>query len=99
MARERAAIPGRSGEVSQLNCALRRRVDHRRRVYFMKAIGTVAMVCLLAAGVVGGAVGCKKQATEAEAAKQYTCPMHPEVVQNGPGKCPKCGMELKPKKG
>lgn len=26
--------------------------------------------------------------------KQYTCPMHPEVVQDGPGSCPKCGMAL-----
>lgn len=24
----------------------------------------------------------------------YTCTMHPEVVQDEPGKCPKCGMEL-----
>lgn len=24
----------------------------------------------------------------------YTCPMHPEVVQPSPGKCPKCGMDL-----
>jgi len=24
----------------------------------------------------------------------YTCPMHPEVQQHKPGKCPKCGMEL-----
>ncbi len=24
----------------------------------------------------------------------YTCPMHPEVRQEGPGKCPKCGMTL-----
>jgi hypothetical protein len=24
----------------------------------------------------------------------YTCPMHPEIVQQGPGKCPKCGMAL-----
>ena len=24
----------------------------------------------------------------------YTCPMHPEVVRNEPGKCPKCGMTL-----
>ncbi len=27
-------------------------------------------------------------------AKKYTCPMHPEVVRNRPGKCPKCGMQL-----
>lgn len=26
----------------------------------------------------------------------YTCPMHPEVVQEGPGSCPKCGMALEP---
>ncbi|HWY42364.1 MAG TPA: heavy metal translocating P-type ATPase [Candidatus Sulfotelmatobacter sp.] len=27
---------------------------------------------------------------------RYTCPMHPEVVQIGPGNCPKCGMALEP---
>jgi P-type Cu+ transporter len=28
---------------------------------------------------------------------RYTCPMHPEVIQYGPGTCPKCGMALEPK--
>ena len=27
---------------------------------------------------------------------EYTCPMHPEVRQIGPGACPKCGMALEP---
>jgi Cu+-exporting ATPase len=27
----------------------------------------------------------------------YTCPMHPEVQQDHPGECPKCGMTLEPK--
>jgi Cu+-exporting ATPase len=27
----------------------------------------------------------------------YTCPMHPEVVSDRPGPCPKCGMALEPK--
>jgi len=27
----------------------------------------------------------------------YTCPMHPEIVQEGPGHCPICGMALEPK--
>lgn len=27
----------------------------------------------------------------------YTCPMHPEVIQKGPGFCPVCGMSLEPK--
>ena len=29
-------------------------------------------------------------------AEVYTCPMHPEVRQNGPGSCPICGMALEP---
>lgn len=29
-------------------------------------------------------------------AGKYTCPMHPEVVQDKPGACPKCGMALEP---
>ena len=32
----------------------------------------------------------------ADAAAIYTCPMHPEVRQQGPGNCPKCGMALEP---
>lgn len=28
--------------------------------------------------------------------EQYTCPMHPEIVQDKPGHCPKCGMNLVP---
>jgi P-type Cu+ transporter len=27
----------------------------------------------------------------------WTCPMHPEVVRDGPGACPKCGMALEPR--
>jgi len=32
----------------------------------------------------------------AAAGRLYTCPMHPEVRQLGPGSCPKCGMALEP---
>jgi Cu+-exporting ATPase len=31
------------------------------------------------------------------AAVEYTCPMHPDVVQSKPGSCPYCGMALEPK--
>ncbi|EIF51794.1 heavy metal translocating P-type ATPase [Sulfurovum sp. AR] len=27
---------------------------------------------------------------------QYTCPMHPEIIKDGPGNCPICGMSLEP---
>ncbi|HEX4900610.1 MAG TPA: heavy metal translocating P-type ATPase, partial [Pyrinomonadaceae bacterium] len=32
----------------------------------------------------------------APVAQAYTCPMHPEVRQDKPGSCPKCGMALEP---
>ncbi|HUQ71061.1 MAG TPA: YHS domain-containing protein [Planctomycetaceae bacterium] len=34
--------------------------------------------------------------TALASAGPYTCPMHPEIVQDGPGTCPKCGMALEP---
>lgn len=27
---------------------------------------------------------------------QWTCPMHPQIVRDGPGACPICGMALEP---
>lgn len=36
------------------------------------------------------------QRHEANEHTVYTCPMHPEVRQEGPGDCPKCGMHLVP---
>lgn len=39
-----------------------------------------------------GKTGDEKQAVV------YTCPMHPEVISDKPGQCPKCGMNLEPKK-
>jgi len=37
-------------------------------------------------------------ANSAEAAGLYTCGMHPEVILEGPGQCPICGMNLTPMK-
>ncbi len=35
-------------------------------------------------------------AGEQEKKQKYSCPMHPEVVMEHPGNCPKCGMKLVP---
>src|SRR6476646_7142022 len=35
---------------------------------------------------------------EQEKMQNYTCPMHPEVITDQPGNCPKCGMKLVPMK-
>jgi Cu+-exporting ATPase len=47
-------------------------------------------------GWISGEAG-KKEAEEAPPGAIYTCPMHPEVEQEGPGSCPECGMDLEPR--
>ncbi len=61
----------------------------------------LAVPCASPMGGSGAPVSEKSVAfTPASSAEQkeirYTCPMHPEVVQWGPGTCPKCGMALEP---
>ena len=38
------------------------------------------------------------QSTQSVSAQKYTCEMHPEIVQDQPGECPKCHMKLIAKK-
>lgn len=49
-------------------------------------------------GATGSASGAHAGA-QPQTAAVYTCPMHPEVSQPGPGRCPKCGMDLVLKTG
>jgi P-type Cu+ transporter len=49
-------------------------------------------------------VGCKDKFDSSQtlgepprASAEYTCPMHPEIVRDGPGSCPICGMALEPR--
>ena len=53
------------------------------------------LICL--GYMVFGMSSCKGPEHEktAEAVK-YTCPMHPQIVKDGPGSCPICGMDLVP---
>ncbi len=44
----------------------------------------------------GAAAPAPLTASPSQPGAQYTCPMHPEVVRNGAGACPKCGMALEP---
>ena len=41
----------------------------------------------------------QQQREAADSTAQYTCPMDPEVIQEGPGTCPVCGMALEPMDG
>ncbi len=40
--------------------------------------------------------GHKRRAETAPKAAQYTCPMHPEIIEDHPADCPLCGMALEP---
>ena len=39
---------------------------------------------------------CDSSAPEINENVQYTCPMHPEIIEDKPGNCPICGMSLEP---
>jgi Cu+-exporting ATPase len=41
-------------------------------------------------------VSSQTHTTAKDSQSLYTCPMHPEIQQNKPGSCPKCGMALEP---
>jgi hypothetical protein len=55
--------------------------------------GVAALTLILAAGITIGCQHTNSGQTNDRKASYY-CPMHPEVVQNSPGKCPDCGMDL-----
>jgi P-type Cu+ transporter len=75
-------------------------LDHgRQRVYFCSAgcktrfAASPQRYLKLSAGAAAPAPAHNEPAA---AATIYTCPMHPEVRQDRPGACPKCGMALEP---
>src|SRR6266403_1300869 len=51
---------------------------------------------LAAPGIAGMEHACEAPPPASAQKIRYTCPMHPEIVQFGPGNCPICGMALEP---
>lgn len=62
-----------------------------KRIIIISAIAFFAFSCSQEKGNEHEAHNHEK---EESASVKYTCPMHPNVIQDGPGKCPVCGMDL-----
>ncbi|HEX7112616.1 MAG TPA: heavy metal-binding domain-containing protein, partial [Mizugakiibacter sp.] len=69
------------------------RAEHAGRTYYFCAARCREKFLAEPARYLGGATA---EAAPIPAGTLYTCPMHPEVQQVGPGHCPKCGMALEP---
>jgi Cu+-exporting ATPase len=69
-------------------------VTHAGQTYFFCSRHCVAKFEADPERYLGGAA--KTPIVAAPVGAKYTCPMHPEIVRDGPGTCPKCGMALEP---
>jgi P-type Cu+ transporter len=81
---------GKTYHFCSIRCAERFRSDPEK---FLASPGTAGMSAVAANGA---AMADIIQSDPGKKVVRYTCPMHPEVVQIGPGACPKCGMALEP---
>lgn len=64
----------------------------------IKIIQIISVLLLLVAVACNNNKPSHTGHTNEETAKVYTCPMHPQVIKDKPGKCPVCGMDLVEKK-
>lgn len=76
---------------------------NRRAWRDRRTIAIVAIIALLAVGAAATALYWKPWQVSADGhahveGEKYTCPMHPQVIQDGPGICPICFMDLVPLK-
>jgi Cu+-exporting ATPase len=87
------------------------RIDHDGRSYYFCSSGCAArfqqepgkfLAAPGTAGMVAPSAAHERATTKSSATSspskgvRYTCPMHPQIVQLGPGSCPICGMALEP---
>jgi membrane fusion protein, copper/silver efflux system len=57
-------------------------------------IGVLAVIIIVAGGYWIYSTFIQKNNTESSVNDIYICPMHPQIVQDRPGQCPICGMDL-----
>ncbi|HEX9181226.1 MAG TPA: heavy metal translocating P-type ATPase, partial [Burkholderiales bacterium] len=72
------------------------RAEHGGRTYYFCSTHCHQKFMADPTRYAGEAEGAPPAAPAKPGGPAYTCPMHPEVRQSGPGTCPKCGMALEP---
>lgn len=70
--------------------------DHAGRTYFFCSAHCRTKFSQDPAAYFNTQLKEERKTTEGSPDAIYTCPMHPEITQKGPGSCPKCGMALEP---
>src|SRR5476651_1810734 len=67
----------------------------------MKSIKIIWTSLLLSTLLLAACSDKKKPAViaQTQSAVKYTCPMHPQIMEDHPGSCPICGMALVKKSG
>ena len=99
------ALPEDSGALTDPVCGMTvteqspHRLEHAGKPYYFCSAGCLAKFAAGPDKFVRPAAANKAvppSAAETKAGTIYTCPMHPEIRQDRPGNCPKCGMTLEP---
>jgi Cu+-exporting ATPase len=71
-------------------------VEHDGHTYYFCNDSCLARFKAHPEEFVGATAGRERSRAAADPEAEYTCPMHPDVRQKGPGSCPICGMALEP---
>jgi Cu+-exporting ATPase len=71
-------------------------VDHAGQTYYFCNDTCLERFTAHPEEFVGPGAGARPSREAADPNAEFTCPMHPEVRQIGPGSCPICGMALEP---
>ncbi|MEP6971306.1 MAG: heavy metal-binding domain-containing protein, partial [Betaproteobacteria bacterium] len=98
-----AATPGNNGGLKDPVCGMgvtaqsQHQLEHEGRpFYFCSAQCKTKFAASPAKYVNTAEPEAPAPPDAADAGAIYTCPMHPEIRQDHPGNCPKCGMTLEP---
>ena len=71
-------------------------IEHRGHTYYFCNQSCLDRFKASPDEFVGPGLASRQTSAPADPEAEYTCPMHPEIRQRGPGSCPICGMALEP---